>query len=223
MTKKLFFQAIYKIVLGIVLVGVLIFLPAGTLDFKNGWLFMTLLFVPMIIAGFFMMLRTPELLKHRLNMKEEHKAQRCVVALSAVIFILGFVLAGLDFRFGWSSISDIAVTVASVVFILAYALYGEVIRENRYLSRTIKVQDGQKVVDTGLYSLVRHPMYFSSVLLFLSMPLILGSFVAFVVFLAYPFVITKRIKHEEIFLEKELEGYSEYKKRVKYKMIPFVW
>ena len=223
MTKKLFFQAIYKIVLGIVLVGVLIFLPAGTLDFKNGWLFMTLLFVPMIIAGFFMMLRTPELLKHRLNMKEEHKEQRCVVALSAVIFILGFVLAGLDFRFGWSSISDIAVTVASVVFLMAYALYGEVIRENRYLSRTIEVQKGQKVVDTGLYSLVRHPMYFSSVLLFLSMPLILGSFVAFVVFLAYPFVITKRIKHEEIFLEKELEGYSEYKKRVKYKMIPFVW
>ncbi len=223
MTFKLFIQAILKFVLGVVLVGVLIFLPAGTLDFINGWIFMGILFVPMFVAGIVMMFINPELLKKRLNAKEKQKEQDIVVKLSGLMFIAGFVVAGLGRRFGWYTLPMGAVIAFSIVFLVAYILYAEVLRENTYLSRTIEVQENQKVIDTGLYGIVRHPMYSVTLLLFLSMPLVLGSVYAFAIFLAYPFIITKRIKNEEIFLKKELAGYGEYTEKVKYRLIPFVW
>ena len=223
MTTKLFFQAIIKFLLGVILVGVLVFLPAGTLHFFNGWLFMGLLFLPMFIAGIVMMMKNPELLKSRLDAKEKQGDQSIVVKLSALMFILGFVVAGLDFRFKWLELPMWVSYGASAVFILSYILYAEVLRENTYLSRTIKVQENQKVIDTGLYGIVRHPMYSATVLLFLSMPLVLGSLYSFFVFLFYPVIIAFRIKGEEKFLEKELSGYTEYKKKVKYRLIPFVW
>lgn len=223
MNRKLFIQAIAKFMLGVVLVGLLVFLPAGTLSFFNGWLFVGILFVPMFIAGIVMMFKNPDLLSKRLNAKEKEREQSLVVKLSGLMFLAGFIVAGLDFRFGWLPL-PVGVSVgAAVVFLIAYALYAEVIRENTYLSRTIEVQEGQKVIDTGLYAIVRHPMYAVTLLLFLSMPLVLGSVISFVVFLAYPFIIAKRIIHEEEFLEKELEGYGEYKEKVKYRLIPFVW
>ena len=223
MTVKLFFQAILKFVLGVALVGVLIFLPAGTLDYINGWLFMAILFVPMFVAGVIMMFVNPELLKKRLNAKEEQKEQDTVVKLSGLMFIAGFVVAGLGKRFGWYMLPMNAVIVFAAIFLVAYILYAEVLRENTYLSRTIEIQENQKVIDTGLYGIVRHPMYSVTLLLFLSMPLVLGSLYAFVIFLAYPFIIAKRIKNEENLLKKELAGYTEYTEKVKYRLIPFIW
>ena len=223
MTKKLFAEAILKFTLGVVLVGALLFWPAGTLNWWNGWLFMGILFVPMFLAGLVMMAKDPNLLRSRLKAKEEQKEQDAVVKLSGLMFLVGFVLAGLNFRFGWIVLPDWAVWVAAALFLLAYALYAEVLRENAYLSRTIEVQEGQKVVDTGLYGIVRHPMYAVTLLLFLSMPLVLGSPISFVIFLLYPFLIAKRIRNEEEVLAAGLEGYGDYLKKVKYRMIPFVW
>ena len=223
MTARLFFQAIIKFIIGVFCVGLFIFLPAGTFFFPNGWLFMGLLFVPMFCAGIVMMFINPELLKKRLDAKEKRKEQSTVVKLSGLMFIFGFVLAGLGFRFCWYLLPRGAVIAAALIFLFAYALYAEVLRENTYLSRTIEIQEGQKVIDSGLYGIVRHPMYSTTLILFLSMPLVLGSVYSFAVFLAYPFIIAKRIKDEEEFLIKELDGYGEYVKRVKYRLIPFVW
>ena len=223
MTVKLFFEAMIKFALGVVLVGALIFLPAGTLAFAGGWLLMGILFVPMFGAGIVMMIKNPSLLSSRLDAKEKEREQNIVVKLSGLMFIVGFVLAGLDYRFEWIKLPFGVNIVASVVFVSAYLIYAEVLRENTYLSRTIKVVEGQKVVSTGLYGVVRHPMYFATILLFMSMPLVLGSLVSFIVFLAYPFIIAARIKNEEEVLSRELEGYEEYKQKVKYRMIPFIW
>lgn len=223
MWVKLFFSAIIKFLLGVVLVGALIFLPAGTILYFNGLLLMGILFVPMFLAGIVMMVKNPVLLESRLDAKEKERDQSLVVKLSGLMFLVGFIVAGLGYRFDWY-ILPIGVSIGgAVAFLIAYILYAEVLRENTYLSRTIKVQEGQKVVDTGLYGIVRHPMYSATLLLFLSMPIVLGSVYAFVIFLAYPFIIAKRIKGEEELLERELEGYSEYKKKVKYRLIPFIW
>lgn len=223
MTKKLFVSAILKFLLGVVLVGLLVFLPAGTLNYVGGIIFMCVLFVPMFIAGIVMMIKSPELLAKRLNAKEKEREQSLVVKLSGLMFLVGFILAGLDFRFGWIELPFAVTVVGTVIFVIAYVLYAEVLRENAYLSRTIEVQEGQKVVDTGLYGIVRHPMYAVTLALFLSMPLILGSLVSFLVFLAYPFLIAARIKNEEKVLTEGLDGYREYKNKVKYRLIPFVW
>lgn len=223
MTLKLFFEAIIKFSLGVVLVGALIFIPAGTVLFAGGWLLMGILFVPMFGAGIVMMIKNPLLLKSRLDAKEKEREQNIVVKLSGLMFIVGFVVAGLDYRFGWVKLPFWVNIAAAVVFIISYLIYAEVLRENVYLSRTIKVVEGQRVVSTGLYGIVRHPMYFATVLLFMAMPLVLGSAVAFIVFLAYPFIIAARIRNEEEVLTRELEGYEEYKTKVKYRMIPFIW
>lgn len=223
MTLKLFISAITKFILGVALVGLLIFLPAGTLSFWGGWLLLGILFIPMFFAGIVMMLKNPDLLKSRLNAKEKRGEQSLVVKLSGLMFLLGFIVAGLGFRFGWYTLPKGISIAAVVVFLVAYILYAEVLRENTYLSRTIEVQENQKVIDTGLYGIVRHPMYSVTLLLFLSMPLVLGSIYSFLIFLAYPFIIAKRIKDEEKFLEKELDGYREYKQKVKYRLIPFIW
>ena len=223
MTKKLFVQAIVKYLAGVVLLGLLIFLPAGTLRFPNGWLLMALLFIPMLGAGIVMMLRDPALLEKRLNAKEQQGEQKEVVLGSGLMFIAAFVLAGLNFRFGWLRLPDWAVWTASAIFLLAYLMWGEVLRENAWLSRTVEVQEGQRVVDHGLYGVVRHPMYSASVLLFLSMPLVLNSPLSFLVMLCYLPLIAKRIRNEEKLLKKELPGYEEYMERVKYRLIPFIW
>ena len=223
MNMKLFLEAIIKFILGVVIIALLIFVPANTINFWNGWLFMVLLFIPMFIAGCIMMIKSPELLRKRLNAKEKEKEQKQVVKLSGLMFLLGFIIAGLNYKYNWVVLPNFVVIIASVVFVLSYVLYAEVLRENTYLSRTIEVQENQKVIDKGLYGVVRHPMYAATILLFLSMPLVLGSIISFVIFLVYPFIIAKRIKNEEQVLEKELKGYSEYKKKVKYKMIPFIW
>ena len=223
MSKKLFIQAILKFFLGVILVGILIFLPAGTLLFFNGWLLMGILFIPMFFAGIVMMLKNPKLLKSRLDTKEKQKDQNFVIKLSGLMFLAGFIIAGLNFRFSWHIMPQGVSVGASVVFLLAYALYAEVLRENTYLSRTIEVRENQKVINTGLYGIVRHPMYSVTLILFLSIPIVLGSIYSFIVFLAYPLIIAKRIKGEEAFLEKELVGYSEYKQKVKYRLLPFIW
>ena len=223
MTVKLFVGAILKFVLGVALVGVLIFLPAGTLAFFNGWLLMGILFVPMFCAGIVMMIKNPELLKSRLDAKEQQKDQSMVVKLSGLMFLAGFIVAGLGFRFGWFTLPKGVAIGGAVIFLAGYILYAEVLRENTYLSRTIRVQENQKVIDTGLYGMVRHPMYSVTLLLFLAMPIVLGSIYSFIIFLVYPFIIARRIKGEEEFLEKELDGYREYKQKVKYRLIPFVW
>jgi len=223
MTVKLFIQAITKFLLGVVLVGLLIFLPAGTFSFLNGWIFMGILFVPMFFAGIVMMFKNPELLKKRLNAKEKQKEQSLVVKLSGLMFLTGFIVAGLGFRFNWYTLPKGVVIGAAVVFLVSYVLYAEVLRENTYLSRTIEVQENQKVIDTGLYGIVRHPMYSVTLLLFLSMPIVLGSIYSFLIFLVYPFIVAKRIKSEEGLLEKELDGYRDYKQKVKYRLIPFIW
>ena len=223
MTSKLFIQAITKYLLGVVLVGVLIFLPVGTLAFAQGWILMGILFIPMFIAGVIMLCKSPDLLRSRLDAKEKQKDQGIVVKLSGLMFLVGFIVAGLGIRFEWYVLPMGVTVCAAIVFIAGYILYAEVLRENTYLSRTIEVQDNQKVIDTGLYAIVRHPMYSATILLFLAMPLVLGSVFSFIIFLAYPFIIIKRLKGEEEFLEKELEGYSEYKQKVKYRLIPFVW
>ena len=222
-TKSLFFSSIVKFLLGVVLVGVLIFLPAGTLNFPCGWLLMGILFIPMFIAGLVMMAKSPELLKKRLNAKEKEREQSLVVKLSGLMFLSGFIVAGLDYRFDWYPLPRAISYGAAVVFLFAYILYAEVLRENAYLSRTIEVQEGQTVVDTGLYGIVRHPMYAVTLLLFLSMPLVLGSLISFVIFLVYPLLIAKRIQNEEQVLEAGLPGYKEYKQKIKYRMIPFIW
>ncbi len=223
MTKKLFVSAVVKFISGMVLVGLLIFMPAGTLNFFNGWLFMLILFAPMFVAGVVMMIKNPSLLEKRLNVKEKEKEQSLVVKLSGLMFLAGFIVAGLNFRFGWVILPKGVVIGATAIFVIAYIGYAEVLRENTYLSRTIEVQDNQKVIDTGLYGIVRHPMYSVTILLFLSMPLVLGSLFSFAIFLFYPLIITKRIKNEEEVLEKELKGYKEYKQKVKYRLIPFIW
>ncbi len=223
MDVKLFFQAIIKYMVGVILTGALLFVPAGSLEYWNAWLLMGLLFIPMFIAGIILMVKKPELLKKRLDAKEKVATQKIVVFLSGLMFIAGFVTAGLNYRYNWIEIPNAVVIAASIIFVISYVLYGEVLRENQYLSRTIEVQKNQKVIDTGLYGIVRHPMYGSTILLFLMMPLILGSIISFVIFLVYPIIIAKRIKNEEEILEKELEGYKEYKEKVKYKVIPFIW
>lgn len=223
MNIKLFLEAVIKFLFGVILVSLLIFLPAGTFYFFNGWLFMGILFIPMFLAGIVMMFKNPDLLKMRLDAKEKQKEQDIVVKLSGLMFLAGFIFAGLGFRFNWYTLPKVVSIIGAVVFILSYVLYAEVLRENTYLSRTIEVQDDQKVIDTGLYGIVRHPMYSVTLVLFLSMPLVLGSIYSFIIFLFYPFIIAKRIKHEEKFLEKELTGYSEYKQKVKYRLIPFIW
>ena len=223
MNIKLFFQPIIKFLFGVVLVGLLIFSPAGTLSFTNGWIFMGILFIPMFLAGIVMMLKNPQLLKKRLDAKEKEADQSIVVKLSGLMFIAGFVVAGLGYRFNWYTLPFGVTVGGAIVFLLAYILYAEVLRENTYLSRTIEVQENQKVIDTGLYGIVRHPMYSATLLLFLSIPLVLGSVFSFIIFLSYPFIIAKRIKGEEEFLEKALDGYKEYKGKVKYRLIPFIW
>lgn len=223
MSVKLFAQAILKFLLGAVLVGLLIFLPAGTLTFFGGWLLMGILFIPMFGAGIVMMVKNPVLLAKRLDAKEKLGEQKLVVKLSGLMFIAGFVLAGLNFRFGWYTLPRAVSLGAAVVFLLAYVLYAEVLRENTYLSRTIEVQEGQRIIDTGLYGIVRHPMYSATLLLFIAIPLVLGSVYALPVFLAYPFIIAARIKSEEALLEEELAGYGDYMKKVKYRLIPLIW
>ena len=223
MTKKLCFEAILKFSAGVALMAVLLFLPAGTLDFPGGQLLMAVLFLPMFLAGIVMMLKNPDLLRSRLKAKEKEADQDLVIKLSGLMFLVGFILAGLDFRFGWSKLPGWVSTLGAVLFLSAYALFAEVLRENTWLSRTIEVREGQTVVSTGLYGIVRHPMYSATLLLFLSMPLVLGSLPAFLVFLCYPAIITKRILGEEQVLRRELKGYDEYCERIRWRLIPFIW
>lgn len=220
---NLFFKALIKFLSGFIIVGLLIFIPAGTIKFYNGLLFMKLLFIPMFIGGLILFFKNPELLKIRLNAKEKESEQKEVIFFSAIMFILGFIIAGLNYRFNWIILPNYIVIIASVLFIVSYILYAEVLRENTFLSRTIEVNDNQKVIDTGMYSIVRHPMYTITIVLFLMMPLILGSVISFVIFLVYPFIIVKRIKNEEKVLEKDLVGYKEYEKKVQYRLIPYIW
>lgn len=223
MDIKLFFQALIKFLLGAVIFGLLIFLPAGSFQYWQGWLMMYVLFIPMFFTGLSMMLNNPELLRKRLNAKEEQKEQKWVVALSTVIFVAAFVVAGLNWRFQWIVLPEWAVWLAAAFYLLGYSLYGVVLRENTYLSRTVEVQEDQKVIDTGLYGIVRHPMYTATIILFLSMPLILASPISFLIMLLYIPLITKRIRNEEAVLEEGLKGYREYKQRVKYKVFPYIW
>ncbi len=223
MTTNLFIQAITKFIFGFLLIGSLIFFPAGTLSYFNGWLFMGILFIPMFIAGVVLMIKNPYLLKIRLHAKEKLNEQGFVIKLSALMFTTGFVVAGLGYRLHWFMLPISVSLIASFVFLIAYVLYAEVLRENTYLSRTIEVQENQTVIDTGLYGIVRHPMYSVTLLLFLSVPFVLGSVYTFIIFLVYPFIIVNRIKGEEKFLEKELRGYKQYKQKVKFRLIPFIW
>ncbi len=223
MNIKLLFQAIFKFLMGLIIVMLLLFLPAGSFKYCNAWLFIGLLFIPMFLVGLIMYFKKPSLLKSRLNAREKEMEQKEVIAFSGLMFILGFVIAGLNYRYKWIILPDIVVIVSSVIFIISYILYAIVLKENAYLSRTIEVQKDQKVIDTGLYSIVRHPMYMSTVFLFLTIPLILNSLISFLIFLFYPFILVKRINNEEKVLEKELKGYKEYKKKVEYKLIPYLW
>ena len=223
MDIELFLKAIIRYILGIVLMGVLLFISAGTFNYWNAWLFMGILFVPMLISGIILMIKNPILLKSRLDVSEKETEQKQVILYSGLMFLLGFIISGLNHRFSWITISNVIVIISSILFVISYILYMEVQRENIYLFRTIKVQENQKVVDTGFYSIVRHPMYSITLILFLTMPLILGSIISFIIFLIYPFIISKRIINEEKVLEKELKGYKEYKKKVRYKLIPFIW
>lgn len=223
MTKELFVSAVTKFAAGVVLVGLLIFLPAGTIHFPGGQLLMGILFIPMFLAGIVMMLKNPALLRSRLNAKEKEAEQGTVIKLSGLMFLCGFILAGLDFRFGWSRLPGWVSTVGAGLFLGAYVLFAEVLRENTWLSRTIEVREGQIVVSTGLYGIVRHPMYSATVVLFLSMPVVLGSLPALLVFLLYPFLIAKRIRNEEQLLTRELPGYREYKRKVRWRLIPYIW
>ncbi|MBO7241081.1 MAG: isoprenylcysteine carboxylmethyltransferase family protein [Methanobrevibacter sp.] len=223
MDKKLFFQALSKFLIGLVIICMLLFIPAGTLDYPNGWLFIALLFIPMFFAGIIMLFKSPDLLRKRLNAKESEDEQKTVILVSGIMFLLAFILAGLNFRFGWFKLPTIVIIIASIVFLLAYIMYAEVLRENEYLSRTVEVSENQKVVDSGLYGIVRHPMYTSTIFLFLSMPLVLDSIFSFIVLLAYPIIIIFRIRNEEKVLENELIGYKEYKEKIKYKLIPYLW
>ena len=223
MTKQLLIQAFFKTGSGAILMGLLLFLPAGTVHYWNAWLQLAILFLPMLVEGIVLMRKAPDLLRKRLNTKETESDQITVIIGSSAMFVSGFILAGLDFRFGWLPLPRWVSIAAAVVFLIAYALYVEVLRENAYLSRTVEIQENQKVIDTGLYGIVRHPLYSVTLLLFLSIPLVLGSLISLVVFLFYPFLIAKRIRNEEQVLEAGLEGYTEYKTRVKYRIIPFIW
>ncbi len=223
MTKKLFYQALIKFVMGILIVGILLFLPAGTFDYWQAWLLIAILFIPMFFAGIVMMLKSPELLQKRLNANEKESEQKKVIALSGSMFLAAFIVAGLNIRFGWFILPAWISYVAVCIFLFAYILYAEVLRENMYLSRTVEVQENQKVIDTGLYGIVRHPMYMVTLFLFLSMPLVLGSVFSFFILLLYIPIIRKRIKNEEKVLEQGLQGYPEYEKKVKYRIIPYIW
>ena len=220
---KLFLEAIIKFILGVVLVGLLVFLPAGTFNYLGGWILMGILFIPMFIAGIIMMVKNPKLLASRLNAKEKEKKQDIVVKLSGLMFIAGFVVAGLDYRFKWLELPIYVNIIGTVIFILSYILYAVVLKQNTFLSRTIEVVEEQYVIDTGLYSLVRHPMYTATIFLFLAMPLVLGSLLSFVIFMLYPIIIVLRIKNEEMVLSRELVGYKEYLTKVKYRLIPYIW
>lgn len=223
MKSSLFFRAIGKLLMGLALLALMLFLPAWTLHYPQAWLFLGILFVPMILVGIVLFVKSPELLEKRLDAKEEESEQRTVVALSGLMFLAAFIFAGLSFRFGWLMLPFPVSIAAAVVFLAGYAMYAEVLRENTYLSRTIEVQEDQKVIDTGLYGVVRHPMYLATVILFLSMPLILGSVISFLIMLFYIPIIAKRIRNEEQVLEEGLPGYPEYKEKVKYRLIPFLW
>ena len=223
MDAKLFRQALIKFFAGLLMISLLLFIPAGTCSFWQAWLLIGILFIPMFIAGFVLMKKSPDLLRRRLNVKEEQTEQKEVIVLSGLMFLAAFIAAGLQFRFKWLMLPDWISYAAAVIFLLAYALYAEVLRENAYLSRTVEVQENQKVINTGLYGVVRHPMYMSTLLLFLSMPLVLGSVISFVIMLLYIPIISKRIRNEEQVLENGLEGYTDYEKRVRYRVIPFVW
>ena len=223
MRGKLFFSALTKYLLGLLLTGLLLFLPAGTLHYANGWLFIVLLFAPMLVLGAVMLVKAPALLQKRLSTREKEKTQKNVVGLSGILFFVGFLAAGLDYRFGWTHVPVGVVVVASVVLLVSYALYAEVMRENAYLSRTIEVQEGQTVVDPGLYRIIRHPMYAVTLWLFLAIPLVLGSWISFILFLPYPILIILRIRNEEAVLTRDLVGYDTYKRKVKYRLIPFIW
>lgn len=220
---KLFRDALIKFLSGLAALGMLLFLPAGTLHFAGAWRLIVLLFVPMFLAGIVLLVKAPKLLEKRLNNKESSNVQKRVIGLSALEFVCCFLLAGFDYRFGWSRLPQWLLVLACVVFVISYGLYMEVMRENAYLSRTVEVQEGQTVISTGLYGIVRHPMYFAVVLLFGSMPLVLGSLPSFVVMLPFPLLLVSRIKDEEKILEKELPGYKEYEQKVKYHLIPFIW
>ena len=223
MTKKLFFQAMAKFFIGLILFALLLFVPAGTIKFWNGWLLIAVLFIPMFIGGLVLMVKNPKLLEKRLNAKEDEQEQKAVVALSGIMFLAAFVIAGLNFRFSWIVLPNFVVIIGAVIFLLGYLMYAEVLRENTYLSRTVEVQENQKVIDTGLYGIVRHPMYSATLLLFLPMGIVLGSPISFVILLFYIPIIAKRIKNEEKVLEEGLDGYKEYKTKVKHRVIPFVW
>lgn len=223
MTKELFIQAIIKFISGIILMGLLLFVPAGTIHYPNGWILMAILFIPMFIAGIIMMIYNPELLKKRLNAKEEQNDQKTVIALSGIMFLAAFITAGFNYRFNWMHFPKWVVYLGIVLFLASYAMFGEVLRENTYLSRTVEVQENQKVVDTGLYGIIRHPMYSATLILFLSMGLVLDSPISFLILLVYIPIIAKRIKNEEEVLEEGLKGYKEYKQKVKNKVIPYIW
>ena len=223
MTFTLCLSALLKFLLGVVLVAALLFIPAGTLNYLNAILLMVILFVPMFLAGLVLMVKNPDLLRRRLKVKEEQGEQRKIIAATGFMFVVGFILAGLDFRLDWLPLPQIISKVSALLFLLAYALYAEVLRENTYLSRTVMVEEEQKVINTGLYGLVRHPMYSATIILFLTMPLVLGSLIAFLVFLPYPIMIIKRLKNEEQVLSKELTGYTEYQKKVRYRLITYIW
>jgi len=220
---KLFVEAFIKFVSGLSLVMILLFIPAGTIKYYNGWLFIALLFLPMIFFGIYLYLKDPELLKKRLKTKETEEKQKLVIGLSALVFVVTFIVSGLDYRFSWTKVNDIVLIAASVCLLLGYFIYMKVIRENAYLSRVVEVQENQKVIDIGLYGLIRHPMYLATLLMFLAIPLVLGSYIGFMIMLIYPLAIVIRIKNEEEVLDKNLEGYLEYKEKVKYRLIPFIW
>lgn len=220
---KLFFNALIKFICGVVLVGLLLFLPAGTFNFLNAWIFIGVLFIPMFFVMIYLAIKKPGLLEKRIKAKEKENVQKTVVGLTALIFIVAFIIAGFDFKYNWSKLPNIVTYISTGVLLISYALYVEVLRENEYLSRNVEVQENQKVVDTGLYGIVRHPMYLATIFLYLSIPLILGSIYSFIIFLPFVLLIIKRIKNEEKVLEEGLEGYSEYKKKVKYRLIPFIW
>ena len=223
MKNNLLLKALKKIIAGFVAIGVLLFLPAGTLYYWNAWLFVAVLFVPMLFLGVMMLFKSPKLLEKRLDAKEKVNEQKWVVALSGIMFVAAFVVAGLNFRFSWHSLPDYVIWIGVVFFLLSYLIYAEVMRENAFLSRTIEIQENQKVIDTGLYGIVRHPMYSATLIMFLSIPLILGSVISFAIMLAYIPIIAVRMNSEEQVLEEGLRGYKEYKQRVRYKVIPFVW
>lgn len=220
---KLLFQAIIKFTIGLIMFGTLLFLPAGTFGYWNAWLLIGLLFIPMFLVGLILWIKDKELLNKRLKGKEKENEQKYVVLMTILVFISGFVIAGLDFKYGWSNLPISVIVIGSIILLFAYVLYIEVMRENTYLSRTIEIQENQKVIDTGLYSIIRHPMYSATTLLFLSFPIVLGSAIAFIIFLFIPFILVKRIKNEEKVLEEGLKGYKEYKEKVKYRMIPYIW